>query len=85
MGELLQSAAVGVDRVEVAVLLLGGCPEEDQLAVGRPVGAVSGVEAPGRELTEVGAVGVDDEERATVSRLAGRRVAHIEDEPLPVR
>ena len=60
-------------------------PEEDQPPVRRPVGAVAGVQAPGRELAEVGAVGVHDEERPPVRRVGGREVLHREDELLAVR
>ena len=63
----------------------GDRPEEDQLPVGRPVGAATCVEAPGRQLPEPRPVDADDEEGAAVRWIGARKVLHLEHELLAIR
>ena len=79
---------VGIDGVDVRRLAGVRIPvavERDPGAVGRPIGARR-VELVGRDLLEVGAVGVDDEDRGLLRALHAReRDARPVGRPLRLR
>jgi hypothetical protein len=71
--ELAHALAVGPDDVELTLLVAALVRvEEDQLAVRRPVGIVSGIERPRRDALSDGAVGLCDEDRACQCGLRER-------------